>query len=141
MSGDRNHFAFLDSAYRATTYAVELPSGRYAIRIGERHPVLDELATSFGAREWAYVTAWNPRSVQQTKERNEARNAMLESALDDLGTRWFRGTSEPDDGSAGEESLLAFIGRKEAESLGRRFDQNAIVVGEVGKEAELVWLR
>lgn len=134
----------LDPLYHATTYVAELPGGTCRIRIGRTHPDLDAALEAENATQWAYVTAWNPYSVDTSAEVNAERQAQLEAALRALRSpvvRFHRGVSEPDDGGAGEESVLAFIDSGEAMALARRFRQNAIVVGEKGGVAELLWLR
>ena len=53
----------LARAYRATSYFVDGPSGRFAVRIGAVSLEADALAAAHGASAWAYVTAYNPGSV------------------------------------------------------------------------------
>lgn len=122
--------------YLATTYA----AGEFEVRIGEPCPALDEELRRRGAEAWAYLTAWNPRSEPLSREVNEDAQARLEKELRARGVDFLRGASRPDDDSAPEPSVLAFLPREEAARLGRAFCQNAIVVGAPGSPAELLWL-
>lgn len=127
--------------YRATTYVAQDGEETIEIRIGSRHPRLDALLRARGVESWAYLTAHNPRSIALSPEANEAAQARLEIELRARGVDFLRGASRPDDESAPEASVLAFLPREEAEELGRAFGQNAIVAGHVGGAAELVWLQ
>ena len=129
-----------EAAYRATTYVAYDGDEAIEIRIGAPTPALDPRLCARGADSWAYLTAYNPRSIPLSREANEAAQARLELELRARGVEFLRGASRPDDGSPPEVSVLAFLPREEAEVLGRAFGQNAIVVGRVGEPAELVWL-
>lgn len=126
-----------EAPYLATTYEAE---GGIEIRVGQRCPALDEALRRRRAREWAYITAWNPRSVCLSPEVNRDAQARLEKELEARHIEFLPGASRPDDGSPPEPSVLAFLPRAEATELGRAFCQNAIVVGERGGVAELLWL-
>ena len=130
----------LEHAYRHTTYAAETPVGRVSIRIGKACAVLDDLLDLLGRRRWAVVTAWNPRSQPSPREENDRRQAELLTVVAQLPH--YLATNEPDDGDAAfqEESVLIVgIDAEAATELGRRFEQNAVVVGEVGASARLAW--
>ncbi|HLV60176.1 MAG TPA: DUF3293 domain-containing protein [Fredinandcohnia sp.] len=129
-----------EAAYRATTYVAQDGETTLEIRVGAKTPALDERLRARGAREWAYITAYNPRSIPLSPAANEAAQARLEMELEARGVAFLRGASRPDDGSAPEASVLAFLPHEEAILLGRAFGQNAIVVGALGGPAELLWL-
>lgn len=125
--------------YRATTYCATWGEHEIRLRIGEKHPELDERVRGEGRDAWAYLTAWNPGSIGLSEERNRSAQAELEAELERRGLVFFPGASEPDDGSPPEASVLVLLGREEALELARRFGQNAFVGGRVGGAAELVW--
>jgi hypothetical protein len=131
----------LARAYRATSYFVDGPSGRFAVRIGAVSLEADALAAAHGASAWAYVTAYNPGSVPATRERNLTRQRDLEQTVTEAGYRFCRGEGTADNGAwEAEPSLLVLgVGEDEAAALGRRFEQAAVVVGERGGTARLVW--
>lgn len=128
----------LDAAYRATTYR----AGKLAVRIGEPAPALDLLLADRGLDEWAYLTAHNPGSVALAPEENRARQKRLLARV--AGHPVLLGEAVADDAGdwAAEPSVLVLgIRREDALSLAREFGQNAIVCGQRGGAAELVWVR
>jgi len=131
----------LDAAYLGTTYAAQDGEKKYELRVGRAVPYgFDSLLEDKTSLHWAYITAWNPRSVQKSQEENEAAQDRLRAELQASGLSFLEGMSEPDDGSPGEASLLVFVDRERAEALGRAYNQNAIVVGSGRSRPELVWL-
>jgi hypothetical protein len=133
--------AKFEPLYRATTYRVDIPEGRIDIRVGQTHPTLDALLAQLGVTDWAFVTAWNPRSTPSSAETNSLSQQRLIRAIRESGLVFFEGKGIPDDpGWSAERSVwIAGISRREAAILGARFNQNAVLVGTVGEEAELVF--
>ena len=131
----------LEAAYRATSYFVDGPAGRFAVRLGARGPEADALASNHHARTWAYITAYNAGSVPASADHNRARQRELEQAVTAAGFIFYRGEGQGDDGAwPAEPSLLILgIGEEEATTLARRFGQAAFVFGEPGAAARLVW--
>lgn len=134
----------LEAAYRETEYWVDdAPSEPFVIRIGEINLELDVLLTELGEFEWAYVTACNPKSMRLSDEENAERMRQLETEVDRRGLRCFHGRGQgSDDRWPAEPSLLA-IGESaiaDAVELARQFGQNAIVAGQLGEPAELMWI-
>jgi hypothetical protein len=126
------------AAYRASQYAV-LAQPELVLRIGERSAPLDRLLEAAGARSAAFVTAANPHSEPRPAGQNLAALARLEGDL--APWRVLRGEGRSADGKWREPSLLVIgIAREEAQALGRRYGQNAIVFVEQGAAAELVLL-
>jgi hypothetical protein len=132
----------LEQAYRATTYRVDVP-GRpsIVIRVGGQGDALEALLVAHGAGSWAYVTAHNPGSVPLSGAENERRHRELVADVARCGAvAVFDGLGVGDDGWLPEASLLVLgMGREEARSLGRKHGQVAVVYGERGKPAELLW--
>lgn len=130
----------LVAAYRATTYWVMSPHGSFTLRIGARHELFDAPLQSVGVKEWAFVTACNPRSQQLSESENVRRHAQLAAEVRTLGYEAWPGNSVGDDTSWPPETSLLILNvpRDTAITLARRYDQNAIVVGRIGEEAELV---
>lgn len=133
----------LDAAYRGTIYEAWTPGGTIEIRIGARCPAVDALLAAHApdAPGWAYITAWNPGSRPLSREDNRARNQALERLAREACAACFTGVGRGEDGAwEPEESfLLVGIDRARALALGARFEQNAIVFGERGAAAELLW--
>ena len=131
----------LDAAYRATSYVVDGPDGAFALRVGETSLQLDELLTRYGKRHWAFVTACNPGSVPLSADENRGRAEELTRVVSEAGYPFRTGRGVGDGDWLPEESLLVLgIAAEDAAALGRRFGQNAILLGEAGGPARLVWL-
>jgi len=131
----------LYAAYLRTTYWVEARPEPIALRLGERSRALDRILAQHRVRSWAFVTAWNPQSQVLAPWRNAARDAELRQALGRAGYGWLPALGEGDDpGWTPEPSVLVLgMSGRDAARLGRRFGQNAVVIGKLGGRAMLVW--
>ena len=127
----------LISAYENALYAVE---GGLVLRIGEKSAALELLLESRGVKSAAFVTAANPRGEPRSHAANVAAMAALRESL-----QWPHLPGEgrdPEGRWVAEPSVLLLgIARADAEALGRRLEQNAIVFVEKGAAPELVLLR
>ena len=134
--------ARMDAAYRATAYRVLVPGeAPIDVRVGEASARLDALLAHYRVEAWAFITAWNPGSKPVTAEENAARDAELLEAIEAGGWRFYEGAGIPPqpDWSAEASLLVLGISREDAVALGRRFGQNAIVAGQAGAMAELIY--
>jgi hypothetical protein len=132
----------LDAAYRATDYRVEdAPNGPFVIRIGEFSFDLEQLLFDEVEFDWAYLTACNPGSGSLAGEENFHRTLELREVLRARWPRHYFGVSIGRDGTWREPSFLV-LGMTEGDAveIGRRFGQNAVVVGRVAEPARLVWV-
>jgi putative PIN family toxin of toxin-antitoxin system len=127
----------LIESYERALYALD--SG-VVLRVGVREPGLERLLERHGAATAAFVTAANPRGEAQDPALNEAAMAALRSSL---SPPWLPGEGrDPEGGWRAEPSVLVLgMTRADAEALGRRLEQNAIVFVEKGRAPELVLLR
>jgi hypothetical protein len=111
------------------------------LRVGARNTSLDRELSRQGASHWAFVTAYNPYSRPRATWYNVARSEQLLRAV--RASRWpYRhALAEGDSGDwPVEEGLLILgISPERSRRLGRRFHQNAVLVGELGRNAELLW--
>ncbi|MGI9176836.1 MAG: DUF3293 domain-containing protein [Pirellulales bacterium] len=133
----------LDFAYRATAYVVVMPDGiSLALRIGEPSAPLDRLLAVTGHDHWAFVTACNPRSTRLDETENARRMARLADIVRERGLRTLPGEGRGDGGDWPVEPSLLVLGIEEPDaiSLGRMFDQHAVVVGSRGSATRLVWI-
>lgn len=133
----------LDAAYRATTYVVVMPDGtELALRVGERSAPLDRLLAATGHDHWAFVTACNPRSRRLDDAQNTERMARLAKVVQARGldTLPAAGRGEAGDWPAEPSLLVLGIEEPDAITLGRLFDQHAIVVGSRGEPPRLAWI-
>lgn len=127
-------------AYLNTDYSFTDGARTIVMRLGE--PNLDLLAYLEQEQiiQWAYLTAWNPYSIEQLPEYNRQQQLLL---LEELkGNKVCKGEGKGRGGDwPGEESyFVPGISRTEAIALGRLFGQNAILVSGENLEPELVIL-
>ena len=91
-------------------------------------------------KEWAFITAWNPNSIQLSKQEKEQRNANL---LDDIRSKGYtshigRGSSK--DGNWSEDSFfIEKISKEETLFYALKYEQCAFVYGMVNQVSELIW--
>ena len=127
-------------AYLATSYEFEGPDGLLLIRIGDLHPKVDALIQRTDSNSWCYITAWNPHSVSLSGQENSARHASLCQALEAMNLRFYEGwgrgqnTTWPPEKSV----FVAGLNERDARALAHRYEQNAVVWGTIGDEAQLL---
>lgn len=141
MNVSRAQMRRLRDAYLRTDYVVESP--RAVIRVGATNRRLDAWLERAGHRNWAFITAWNPRSTPLRRAANEARQRRLVAELRKRGLSFRRGIGRPHArGWTAEPSLLVLgIPAREALALASRFDQHAILTGVRGRAARLRFVR
>ncbi len=121
------------AAYRRTDYEA---AGAVA-RVGRRSAAVDALLRRLGAREGAFVTAWNPRSRRMPPGWNARMMARLREAVRRLPSAEGEGRGR----GWSERHLLLAADPRRAAALARRFRQNAMVARRIGAPARLVPLR
>ncbi len=91
-------------------------------------------------KEWAFITAWNPNSIQLSKQENEQKNANL---LDDISSKGYishLGSGISQDGKWSEDSFfIENISKEEALVYALKYEQCAFVYGKVNQVSELIW--
>lgn len=127
-------------AYEKTRFCVDDGARRVCFRNGSRSPRLQALLRRHEAVRWAFLTAWNPASVELSRAENDARQDDLKRDLVSAGYRYLPGEGVGDDPEwQPEETLLVLgISRGKAVALGRDFGQLAVVVGRRDGPARLV---
>ena len=131
----------LVAAYVATSYIVDTPSERIALRIGQRNRVFERLLRRRRVRSWAFVGACNPASRRLSRWRNAARAGLLVRVTKASGLRTLPGEGLADDPDWGGEASLLILGIAPVRALrlARQFGQYAVVVGRRGAAARLEW--
>ena len=127
------------TAYRRTSFNVSTPAGIISLRCGRRSPELDALLKEAGTSCWAYLTAYNPNSQQLSAEENRRRQDDLVAEVS-AKSRVLHGEGAGDEGDWPPEPSVLVLGmnRQEAERVGSKYGQNAVVVGVLGGPAELL---
>lgn len=141
MALDPSERQRLQWAYERTEYRVFAPDGTLVIRVGQRVPRLDVLLGEIGVEQWAFLTAYNPRSQMLEPSHNQQRQRRLLTELEGTGLGVVPGEGaglEP--GWEPEPSVLVLgLDQDSAVEIARRYEQHAIVVGKRGERASLVW--
>lgn len=87
---------------------------------------------------YAFITAWNPRSMAQSRAANDLAQRGLDDLLADDGATLYGAIGGDPDGRWEEGSTFAVgVALEMADRLAARFEQNAIVAGTVGQPARL----
>jgi hypothetical protein len=132
--------AWLEAAYRATTYFVDGPSGRFALRVGQASAEVDALAATYRVNSWTYITAHNPGSIKAAARQNEKQQRQLEKTVEESYYPIYGGEGKGEGDWPAEPSLLVLGVREEdATAMARRFGQAAVLFGERGEPARLLW--
>jgi len=134
-------FRRLRHAYRATEYRACEDGVELVLRIDEPCEALAGLHARLGVATSAFLTAWNPGSVETSYEVNAAANARLRAALEGLGLRCFEGAGVGAGGWSEASFLVPGIGHDEAVRLGRAYDQIAIVFAAADAVPRLVFMQ
>lgn len=126
-------------AFTNTKFHVFIPS--IVIEIGKRNEDLDALIKKEGQTEWAYLTAYNPFSKELTDKENLERQSQLLSKISDY--KFYEGEGVGEDPTWKPERSILIVGitKNKAISLGREFEQNAIVYGKINEVPELIILK
>jgi hypothetical protein len=128
----------LINAYNATKYKVYSPS--IVIEIGIANEVINDLLISVNATTWAYITAFNPFSKILTKAENLKRHEELKVKIGNY--KFFEGEGVGEDKTWEPEIsfLVLGISLNDAIEIGKFYEQNAIVVGEINGVPKLKML-
>jgi len=130
-------------AYRATDYRLGHTTQDIVLAPGLRSDRLAALFASESVNCGAFLTAFNPLGTQKSDIANDLAHTQLATVLTGLGLKFIEGSgSEEGTHWPTEKSLFALgLGREGAISIGRQFDQDAIVWVGDSAVPELVLLR
>lgn len=131
----------LRAAYERAIYAV-FGSPEVTFRIGEKSDVLDAMMALNRVECAAFVSSANTRGLVTPENERRLAAFLLKSRLAEVKHKVYQGEGRDPEGrwSAEPSVLIMGIARAEAEALGRRLEQNAIVYVDKGAAPELVVL-
>jgi hypothetical protein len=132
----------LEKAYRNTRYWVFADPDKFFLTIGVPSHEIQSLFDRFNVSTATFITAYNPFSGPVSEAENEQAQVALKADLKRLGKAILYGEGAGADGCwPPEPSFLALgLSRRDAEALGRKYKQNAIVWISDGCVPELVML-
>lgn len=112
-----------------------------AVRLGRRAPRMDALLRRAGAREAAFVGAWNPFSRKRPRAWNEAMLGRLRACARRARIGFLEGSGSACRPDWREDHLLLFCAWRRAAVLARRFRQHALLRVRRGAPSRLLVLR
>ena len=126
----------LFEAYENTTFRIELPGGEVSLRPRSQCSALDEFLAENRWQHAAVITAFNPKSIEKTREQNELANGRLEKKIARGGHSFVPGAGVGDDPDWSEEdSYLIFdIDLEQALEIAEEFGQYAIAFHTLEQE-------
>jgi hypothetical protein len=139
---DTNISNELLESYKLAHYHVD-GSPSFILKIGHYSPELDHIYKTCLMKKAAFITAFNPASIELSNQENKERNQQLEEKIKTLHLCYFHGEGKCDESEgSSEESFLVFeIDQTEAIRLGKEFGQNAIVWIPENSTPELLLLK
>lgn len=141
MPADDSPDRELVSEYFNTDYCFEYLKQQYLIEIGKKNEGVDGLLKCVGEREWAFITAWNPRSIPQNRLVNEIEMSNLKTHLTRNEKKYYQGAGIGRRGDWEEPSLfIPGLNLDESVEIARRYNQNAFVHGCLECVARLILL-
>ena len=131
----------LRRAYENAIYAIFASPG-VEFRIGRKSDVLDAMMTMNRVRSAAFVSSATARGTASPENEHRLADFLLRAQTAGMAYRIYQGEGRDPEGkwTAEPSVLIMGIPRAEAEALGRKLEQNAIVWIEKGGVPELLVL-
>lgn len=131
----------LKTAYEQALYCIDQPAISW--EIGVKSPALEHLLTLHKADTAIFVTAANPYSQIYSPKENRDHHQALEKWIKENQLIFFKGRGEDPQGEwPPEESFLILgLNAEEGIQLGRHWQQNAVVLFEIGLPPTLLWCK
>lgn len=126
------------NGYLATCYHIQEPA--INIYIAKQNATLQSFLQAHHISSWCFITAWNPFSIAQSAETNTNLQAHLKADLSDFIVYDGQGKDTLGDWPPEPSFFVANISRATTLALAHKYKQNAVVFGEIQKEAELLVL-
>lgn len=112
----------------------------YNIKLDELNLVIDYLLKDIDIKEWGFISGFNPQSVPHCKEENNSFNENLFNDLNEYTILLGEGGDIEGDWEPEKSFLVLGINKNELIKLGKEYDQKAVIYGEIGKKAELLFI-
>ena len=134
--------ADLHQAYGEAIYEVYYNGETIQLLINRLNPKLDIILEEYHCTTWALVTAFNPYSQCLSTAENQQRHQSLIELVRSQNLAFIDAVGKDQDEVWTPERSIFIMGieLQSAIALGNRFQQNAIVFGELGKLSKIGWL-
>jgi hypothetical protein len=129
----------LIQAYKDTDFNVYEPT--ITIKVGQVNQELDRLLNMNNCITWAYITAWNPYSELTDDRTNEEKNNQLRNDLTECILFDGEGVGSDQSWQPEKSFFIMGIALDDAMLIGKKYRQNAIVVGKIDEEPQLIWIK
>jgi len=130
----------LIAEYRATSYQM-MEGSLFSLKVGEMNLDLKEVYEDQKVNSAAFITACNPFSNMLSNEENSQRMELLKADIAVMSLKMLCGIGESASGNWLEPSLLVLgIALEQAQCLGRKYQQNAIIWCGSDAVPRLEWL-
>ncbi len=128
-------------AYRETLYLVHGRDG-FIIQVGQRNARLSRLIAEY-ANGAAFVTAFNPFSIELSERENRQRQHELRQVLISMRLHFLEGAGQHPSGAWQAEDSVLVLGTtlQQARCVAAQFGQNAIVWADRNQVPHLELLR
>ncbi|MCC0177212.1 DUF3293 domain-containing protein [Waterburya agarophytonicola K14] len=132
----------LHQAYQDAVYEVYYNQKIIRLSIDCHNRELDFILEEYNCTTWALITAYNPYSQSLSAAENKQRDQSLIELLRWQSLAFLDAVGKDRDGVWLPEKSVFILGIEEdkAIAIGHRFQQNAIVFGELSKPPQLIWL-
>jgi hypothetical protein len=124
--------------YEATCYSILNP--KIDIYLTKENEALQSFLTEHHFNSWCFITAWNPFSNALSLEENQRLNSLLEQDLTNYAVFPAEGKDTIGNWPPEISFFVGGISKEEAIDLGKKYEQNAIVYGEIAALPELIIL-
>ena len=128
----------LEQTYYNTRYIV----ADIILRVDKTNEQLDDLLIKNNCETYAFITAHNPLSQLLPENENNMRHKQLSAFIKKNKLIYFEGFGEGTAGWPNETSLLILgIRQEEAIACGIKFNQKAIIFGQLKGVASLIMIQ
>lgn len=112
---------------------------KYHINLNGLNPEIDTLLKDIDIKEWGFITGFNPQSISHCKEENNSFNENLFNDLNEYTILLGEGGDIEGDWEPEKSFLVLGINKKELINLAIKYNQKAVIYGEINKKAELLF--
>lgn len=112
----------------------------YKIKLNDFNPVIDALFDDIDIKEWGFITGFNPQSISHCKEENNSFNENLFNDLNEYTILLGEGGDIEGDWEPEKSFLVLGINKKELINSAIKYNQKAVIYGEINKVAELLFI-
>ncbi len=110
----------------------------YNLKINDYNTILDKFICSYNETSWAIITAYNPQSIVCNIELNKEANDLLLLEISNFNYFIVESTDVKQKWNTEIGYLILGINLEEATKLGKKYNQRAIVFGEIKKMASII---